>query len=234
MRRTAVLALGLGLLGFLSGCGQAPAPVEAPEPTVLAATPDANFPVPNSNPVGDLGLLVPSERSDARIRVGDSADEFRTILPRPASVPRSLQDLPPQIPPNTKGYAVWGWEYDDRSRGAGALLYEDRVTVAMRQLESLQPSEIEQVLASYNKTFGIPREIEGPKVHYWFWQSTNVTLMLCTYRTGQGGQNLTEAVGDSAVMAALGMSPDRANAQKEIVGRIFHAPPQPEDVTNPG
>jgi hypothetical protein len=190
--------------------------------------------VPSANPNGDLALLVNKGNAELRIRVGDSADEFRAALQRPPSVPRAIQDLPPQIPAGAKNYSVWGWEYDDRSRGAGALLYEDRVAVAMRQLESLQPSEIEQVLAAYRKTFGIPREISGTRVHYWFWSTTNVTLMLCAYKTGEGGQNLTEAVGDAAVMAGLGMSPERANAQKDTLERIFHTPSEPEDVTNPG
>lgn len=234
MNRPLDVLLGAFVAVLACGCASAPAPSEAPAPAAAAAVPNASFPVPSSNPVGDLGLLVAGERNESRIRVGDSADEFRAVLPRPLSVPRAIQELPPQIPPGTKNYSVWGWEYDDRSRGAGALLYQDRVAVAMRQLESLQQNEIDQVLASYQKSFGIPREVEGPKVHYWFWQTNNVTLMLCAYLTGEGGQNLTEAVGDSGVMGALGMSPERANAQKEILGRIFNTPSSPESVTNPG
>lgn len=218
MSRAAIGALALSLL---CGCAQSSSsPSATPETTATQPAP-GTFPVPKWDMSDRLGLLADD---NSLVQVGDSAEIFRSHFPRSASLARSLggDDIPMDILQDTH-WSVAGYEYENASRGAGAILYDNRVAVAMRQLESVQEQEVQQEVAKYKAQFSTPRTVFSSRVRYWFWEVPPVRLMVCAFKTDQGTYNLTTAIGDDDVATKLGISPDVAETNKDTVEHLFGA-----------
>lgn len=191
------------------GCGKpssssSPSTGPAAAPAIVGA-----LPVPNFIDIGDLGLLL---ENGGRLKVGDPLDSFVGAFPRPSTAKAvALRELPNTTPAAADPYTVSGWSMLEGNQGAGALVYQGRVALAMVQLEALEEKAVTDQVLAYEKAFGTAVVLTGPRVRYWFWTTSDPqVLMVCAFETAQGRQNLTVCVGDAAVMAVLRMSPDKA------------------------
>jgi hypothetical protein len=199
----------------LAGCAQdSPvAPSNTNGPSVeqdLAA-----FPTPDFSRPSDYYLVGDHEGS--KVQVGDELVNFRNAFPRSVKDSRSLDELPTGA--NADHWTVSGWE-DNASRGAGSLLYDGKIAVAMRQYDDVDQKTIDAEVSKYESLFGTPSSSPGNHVSYWFWKVPGAILMICDYKNEKGTRDLTTAIGEPQVMQRLHMSPDAAAADKNIVERI--------------
>ncbi|MEA2554038.1 MAG: hypothetical protein QOJ65_2214 [Fimbriimonadaceae bacterium] len=216
------MLFGLVLIA-LSGCGKGSGP--QPEATA-AAEPEVKVWPDFNSPPGMLGFLLDGGEP---VKIGEDIDRFRTAFPREANKVRSMDpsDVPGGLPTATGKYSVWGWQYGDVRRGVGALLADNRVALVMRQLDNVQPKDVEDEVARYQKAFGTPRTVQAGEARYWFWEAPPGRIMICALQNGQNATNLTTAYGDSRVMNHLKMSPEKA-AEGATQDRLSR------EVVNPG
>lgn len=207
-------------LGIAVGCGT---PKAASVPATGTKEPLPGLPVVLPNPVfensSDLAILV---EGGARLHVGDPVQEFDSAYPRP-SLNRAtvLHDLPVASHTAAPNYDVRGWSLDT-GQGAGALIYENRVALAMAQFESVDQKTFDDRVKEYQRVYGEAKSVQGRRVNYWFWQRASQTLMLCGYQNEKKLTDLTVAVGDTALMKALSMSPDHAIAVRDSLDKLFN------------
>lgn len=228
------VGVGLGLV-FLTvvGCAQKAAePTVTPTPVTSSAAASANS-APQPDFTGSQSSLAIIGDKDQQVKVQDSIAAFDLAFPRDAKQATSLEELPEGFAPDQ--FSVRGWEFENFARGAGAILHEGKIAVAMQQLESLNQKSVDDIVNQYQGTFGRPRIIDGDKVHYRFWQTEHVTLMLCACEVMPGKINLTIAVGDSGDMSYLGMSSEIAGRDlRAIEPGLFQSNKVPANVSSPG
>ena len=217
LRYAAALCAITGLA--LCGCGQNSAPQPAAVPAAGSQTADT-FPVPKWDMTDTRGLIADDK---SIVKIGDTGEVFNSHFPRPASLARALtgNDIPMDVPQDTH-WSVAGYEYDNASRGVGAILYDNRVAVEMRQLENVQDQDVKDEVARYTDQFDInPTTVFGTRVSYWFWDDTHVRVMICAFKTDQKAFNMTTAAGDDDVADKLGISADAAETSKDTVEHLF-------------
>ncbi len=215
MNRMSQAAIAALAISGLSGCQNTSVQAVAVAPQANAAP---AFPVPKWDMTDRLGLIADD---GALVKVGDTGEVFRTHFPRPATLARSLtgDDIPMDVPQDTH-WSVTGYDYENASRGAGALLYDNRVATAMRQLESVQEKDVQAEVSKYTGQFSTPRTVFGARVSYWFWEVPPVRLMICSFKTNQGAYNMTTTIADDDVGEKLGISPDIAATSKDTLEHL--------------
>jgi len=204
------------------GCGQGSAPTAPPEtskPGVASADQVSGpLPAPDFTKLSDFGVLA--DDSATRVHVGDDAQTFKAAFTRPVQTSRSLIDLP--LGASADHWTVNGWEDDNASRGVGALLYDGKIALVMRQFDNVPQEFVDTELARYKSLMpGEPQQVEGKHVNYWFWQDSPVTLMVCRFTNAKGQTNLTAACGDSEVMSHLRMDVATALSDRTAVERMY-------------
>lgn len=197
----------------VAGCGSNVASPPAP-PVKVVQEPDRAFPTPDYVRSSTLAILTEDGK---RLKVGDKASAFDTAFPKPPKA-SSLRDLPQGFP---SSYMVRGWERDTGGEGAGALIYENRLAVAMRQVEGADEGELTEVLHQYEAAFGPGSVISGTSVRYWFWEVAPHRLMINAFETGGARRRITIALGDGEVLSELGVSPEFAKKDRETLQRLL-------------
>lgn len=188
-------AIASFLLANLAGCS-------AP-PTITASGNTPEDPVelivelPKSPEEGKYYL----ENEGKKLYVGDAVEQAFAVYPRPD---RSF--AVDNVPESLSGpYEAKGWETTRRSFGiittknkvAVALLIDDRATDVDVQ------NALTELITKHGEASNI---VEAGNNRYWFWDSPDCRLMLCTSVDEQKRMNLALALGNPRIMTVLRMN----------------------------
>src|SRR5579862_1469390 len=237
MRRAVLFLLALGI----AGCGEPtpPSQVAVVSPIKAATPPTHPLPVPDFAHLYNLGLL----RASSSVRVGMNWDEALAVFAEPKGSFEG-SDLPVSLtqPDGNQAFEARSWQAKDE--GFGAILRENRVTVAMDELDEVTQDRVNEILSQYTNEFGqphifdktgasVPSTLTGTHVSYWFWQDGPAPdgqyLMLCATETGPSKFSVTCSIGWMPIMEDLGMAPDVAageqrTAEAAIANRLAKRP----------
>ena len=220
MKRQFCLALSIFFIAACVGCGQSSSPVASTStPPADAPADDGAFPTPDFSQTSPLSLQSDSSVSGGRVSVGDTDDQFKAAFPRSPADSRSLEGQLP-VGASAEHWTAKGWDLDNATKGVGALLYDDRVALAMVQLDGVDESYVTKEVANY-QPYGLNQYVGNRKVRYWFWVRGHATLMVCAFQTGPNDLNLITALGDSDVMDRLHMSYSAAQDDAGSVDRMY-------------
>ncbi len=205
--RLVLLAAISGLI--LSGCGSA-SNKAVPEPEEPAFKIVYNSPArePDLETKSDLEMVV----GDKSVKVGAASETLREIFPKPEKAVEMRQSAP-NFPDD---YISRGWEADEES--VGWLSYSGQTVLVLHNIRHVDESEIQpDFVDKYTKLFrGIePTIVVGRTAKFWFWQDGSHRFMLTAGKSRKGGMDVTEVIGDVAVMDALRMAPSKAELDKD-------------------
>ncbi len=180
----------------LLGCGpegtqQMPVEVALPEkPRVEVATQRV---VPD-----DVPFLLNGEN---RLRIFGTEEEAFSVYPRP----RGGFDFFEEPPIEGDEYVAKGWQTSKEA--FGVVLLRNRVVLALYTLDGSEVTSAPEKVQKYTEAFGRdPEIVPGDPAGYWFWESGEVRLMICSSRDSKNQDQMVIAFGDGDVMDALRMS----------------------------
>lgn len=193
---------------LVAGCGSASkeiTPTEEPSYKIV-------YDGPTRIPQLDGKSMLEMQIGDKPVRIGAAAESLREIFPKPEKG-SDVRELPPRFPDE---YISRGWDSDEEC--VGWLSYSGQVVFVLHTVRHLDESEVQKdYVEKYTKLFrGIePTVIIGKNAKFWFWQDGPHRFMLCSGRSRKSGVDITEVIGDTAVMDALRMIPSKAEFDKE-------------------
>lgn len=211
MYRARWAGLALALLSIvLAGCGNATEGatngIDQPSNSAAEQTVALSGKVERDDNIG----LVWDTRS---VHVGDSWDAASKVFPERAGA-YELRQLPARF---GKEFESHGWE-TNAGEGYGVITYRDNVVAAIYHVGDIEESRAREIVTAQRNGTGpiAPRTFADTKLEYTFWEDHNQRLMTLLEKT-EKGFNVTIAMGDQAVLDAIGASPRAALA---LVGRI--------------
>lgn len=209
--RSRWLAGSLALAGSaLSGCG---APPSAARPASVVEI----------EPKLDSRSRLRLARLGNELAVGDAAERVSEIFPL-ARGAYSFSDAPAML---GEGFEAKGWETS--TEGFGAILSAGKVALAMRQFPGVDRTRADDLQAALVRANGDlrPEIISGRNVEFRFWVAGEATLMFLRTAVKADQFDVTEALGDTRLMNALGMSPTKARAMVAELNSAKPIPPPP-------
>jgi hypothetical protein len=209
----------------LAGCGGG-APVETAEPKTPERTVTLReVKAPDLGNPGNLALI----RGRDKLKVGDEWEFAKKIFLQQRGA-YEINELPPEL--TGADYRARGWEAP--AEGFGAILYKDRVALAMYRIEHVDEDRVQEFVSTYRDYFGKPNDTVPPELaemthdrarkvrsRYWFWQQGSQRLMISSVTTLADGTNVSIAVGDGNTMDALGMSVSAAKSDQAKAERAL-------------
>lgn len=200
MKRIFVIA---GLAICITGCSTSDVAAVAEKPiNRQVATQMADFVTPSIS-----GL--PNGRK--RLSIGEDSSRALAVFPRP-SRGFPLEEAIPGLP---EGFKSVGWE--SNTDGFGAVIYDEKIMLAMRQYEALDTEQFAQTLQlvqgsnpSLQWTF-----LTKNSVDYWLATEGNTTFVISRIAGKKKTYQVTITLGETHLMSALSLVPtpgETANA----------------------
>ncbi|MEQ1823356.1 MAG: hypothetical protein ABL949_12675 [Fimbriimonadaceae bacterium] len=187
----------IGAAGCAAFCGcsaPTPAPQAISMPSIiLPKTVEA----PDSLEATRLGLIGDSDL----LHVGDSLEQVEKLFPTPTGAV-SVKELPAAFGPQ---YEAQG--YDTVGKSLGAIMFEDKLALAMIYRSGVKAGEFATIVKSYQDRFGPPSQKVGQgSITYSFWETGNQRLMVCVAIDEKNQlRNLTISIGHQTMMDSLRM-----------------------------
>jgi hypothetical protein len=173
----------------------------------------------------DLALVY----GDRELFLGlDKSTTLQLFAPLDKSI--EFSSLPPQF--DEKNFSAFGWEQNGFAFGGITFNFRDlesmrdevKVVFAMYTRDDVADDVVQTIVQGYKLRYKEPiRELPGSRVAYWFWEKPGRRLMVNTSVSPTGKKSVTVAVGGTQVMTLLGMSPDRAAADKSLAIQRLNA-----------
>jgi len=118
-----------------------------------------------------------------------------------------FNDLPPKF-----NYHFRARTWETAHTGFGLITYDGTLVGAMYQEDGVKQDQVDEIVGAHRSRMDdlAPVPVKGKRVSYWFWDHKGQRLMICAFQAGRQGIKLTAAMGDNAVMDALGMSIEEA------------------------
>lgn len=196
------------LLFVIGGCG------ESNEPEAALAVPNEPVAHPDVLERGQLCLIGPV----GQIHVGDSQDEAEKVFPAPSGS-FAVKELPAGFEPP---YRARG--YESSRDGFAAVLFGERVALAMRREEDVQAASVAALVDRYIAKFGNPdTRVDGPLVTYRFWEREGQRLAIYEAPDVEKTErrDVTVAVGTFGVMDAVRLSQKTAQEDSKAGEKIW-------------
>jgi hypothetical protein len=160
-----------------------------------------------------LSTLVPEYTELSRVRLpngrryvslGDTEEKAISIFPKP-SRGFQLDDTIPGLPTDFKSK---GWETG--SEGFGVILHDDKVVLAMRQFESVEPDEFAELQKGVKEINGLERFqlVTQDKAEYWFSKMGRDVLVISRVAGVKKRYQVTITIGNEHVLDSLGILRD--------------------------
>ncbi len=193
---------------LLSGCGPMLNGEEAVPSEQAMELPESSF-------SGNLFLIG----GQTRVHVGDPTSLAQEAFPKPkrsfaiTSVPAGFDEK----------YQVYGWENPTRS--FGVLTQKGRIALALDIREHATDALIAEEVKKAMTAYGQPSATySSGKVQYWFWDDSQVRLMLCAAPDDKGRIALSQALGYAPLMDEFRMSPSAAAEDRVTAERLLSQP----------
>jgi hypothetical protein len=183
---------------------------------VLAASgcsssdPNSDAPAVNKT----LSTLVPEYTEVSKVRLpegrryvslGDSEEKAASVFPRSS---RGF-DFPDQLIPGLPSdFKAKGWE--SSTKGFGVILHDDKVVLAMEQLESIEADEFASLLENIKTVNGLDRfqAVTQDKAEYWFTKMGTDVLAISRVAGSKKRYQVTVTIGNEHLLDALGILKD--------------------------
>lgn len=209
----------LGLVGLaLIGCGPGKTADDTKSEPVLglersAVRTPAKVTPPDFSKRTDLRMI----RKGEVLHVGDSVDDALRIFPEDKSA-FHLADMPPGWKDDS--YRCVGW--DTASTGFGAIVYNDRIALALYHEDRITEDRLKEILDTYDRGLSMPATlVTGSRVRYWFWEQEPHRLMICAVQVPGDGLNVSIALGDIQIMDLFRMKKEAAENDERAAEDLF-------------
>lgn len=179
---------------LIAGCA---APIESEGADISAALtlPAAQF----------SGKIAMIGDNDTRVHVGDALAVAQTAFPKPKRS-FSITSVPPEF---EEKYQVYGWENPGRS--FAVLTQRGAVALALDIHERVDDAFIDKQVASAIEEYGTPEVEVAGEIKYWFWDDGDARAMICVAVDTRKRKSMSRAIGYTALMDYMRMSPTAAS-----------------------
>jgi hypothetical protein len=182
---------------------------------------DADKPVamPYFGPETDVVLLNGNEALSVGVR---SSDAYEFFVRPPKSY--EFRDLRGNF---GAGFKARGWETE--SEGYGIIAYGDRMCAAVREVNRVDDSMVQEVVEMYRRRHRNidMKTIAGTTARYWFWEEDRHRVMICATRVKANVFNLTVALGELNTLNGLRMGVSFAADDVERADRSLQLKDKP-------
>ncbi len=198
--------LALGLIG----CAGAPQSVATGE---SAVPPEEQVVLAPTFSEGELFLI----HEGNSLKLGTSYDQAIKVF-APEANSFEFAELPKRFQPPYRGQ---GWETARES--FGTIMYQQRIAVAMYQVDRATKAQLEELVNLYTNAFPsvTPVKVEGKTVQNWFWKQSGQTLMISATQASTGTLHVAVALGLDDTMKEIGATETALGDQVKSVDSRF-------------
>ena len=173
---------------------------------------DASDEIPTVNK--SLSTLVPEYTEISKVRLpngrryvalGETEDKAFSVFPKTSRAFLLLDDTIPGLPLDFKSK---GWE--SSSEGFGIILHDDKIVLAMRQYESIEPDEFASILENVKSVNGLDhfQSVTQDKAEYWFVKFGHDEIVLSRVPGPKKKYQVTVTIGNERIIDTLGILKD--------------------------
>ncbi len=151
------------------------------------------------------------------LKLGSSYDQAVKVF-APEANSFEFSELPKRF---QQPYRGQGWETARES--FGTIMYQQRIAVAMYQLDRATKVQLEDLVNLYTSTFSgvTPEKVEGKTVQNWFWKQGGQTLMISATQASTGTLHVAVALGLDDTMKEIGATETALADQVKSVDSRF-------------